>query len=246
MILTARLGTGYNHTYQLVCRQSTQEMRVPEPEISRAATMSSAPTTDKHESRVRFLDAALELIRTQGYASTTVDDLCAAAGLTKGSFFHHFKSKEDLALAAADHFGEMAENLFAGAPYHSLADPLARILGYVDFRRSLLQGPLPAITCLFGTLVQETYETHPSIREACERHISGHNDTLSRDIAEAKRRHAPHARWSVPSLAAFMHATLQGAFILAKAKQGTEIADECLAHLRRYLVLLFNQSKPKE
>ena len=179
----------------------------------------AAMTPEKHESRTRFLNAALELIRTRGYASTTVDDLCEAAQLTKGSFFHRFSSKEELAIAAADHFGEMAEGLFAGAPCHSLGDPLARILGYVDFRRLLLQGPLPAITCLFGTLLQETYASHPSIREACERHMDGHAETLARDIAEAKRRYTPHARWSVDSLAAFTQAAIQGAFILAKAKQ---------------------------
>ena len=140
----------------------------------------------------------------------------------------------------------MAEELFAGAPYHRLADPLARILGYVDFRRTLLHGDLPAITCLLGTLVQETYATHPAIREACERHITGHAAELVDDIAEARRRHAPHARWSAESLAMFTQATLQGAFILAKARQDTEVADEALAHLRRYLLLLFNPSKPKE
>jgi len=203
-------------------------------------------TAPQHDSKTRFLDAALELIRTRGYASTTVDDLCNAAQLTKGSFFHHFKSKDELALAAADHFGRMAENLFANAPYHGLADPLARVLGYVDFRRSLLRGDLPAITCLFGTLVQETYATHPAIREACEQHMSAHAAGLVDDIADARRRYAPHARWSAESVAMFTQATLQGAFILAKARQDTGVADEALAHLRRYLLLLFNQSKHKE
>jgi len=211
-----------------------------------SALRPDAMTTAQHDSKTRFLDAALELIRTQGYASTTVDDLCNAAQLTKGSFFHHFKSKDDLALAAADHFGRMAENLFAHAPYHGLADPLARVLGYVDFRRSLLQGDLPAITCLLGTLVQETYATHPDIREACERHITAHAAGLVDDIAEARRRHAPQARWSAESLAMFTQATLQGAFILAKARQNTGVADEALAHLRRYLLLLFDQPQPKE
>ena len=56
----------------------------------------------QHESRTRILDAALDVFRAKGYAATRVEDICAAAGLTKGSFFHHFKTKEDLAVAAAD------------------------------------------------------------------------------------------------------------------------------------------------
>ena len=47
-------------------------------------------------SRKKLLDASLHVIRSKGYEATTVDDICAAAGLSKGSFFHHFKSKDDL------------------------------------------------------------------------------------------------------------------------------------------------------
>jgi TetR/AcrR family transcriptional repressor of nem operon len=197
----------------------------------------------QHESKIRILDAALRVIRTKGYEATTVDDVCESAGLTKGSFFHHFKSKEDLALAAAKHFAEMADGVFSKAPYRQLPDPLARLLGYVDFRRAILKRELPEFTCLLGTMVQETYETHPSIRKACDRHISEHAASLTADIAEAKRRHTPRAKWSSESLALFTQAAIQGAFVLAKAKHGPEVADECLAHLRRYLELLFDQPR---
>ncbi|MGH6869300.1 MAG: TetR/AcrR family transcriptional regulator, partial [Methylocella sp.] len=70
------------------------------------------------------MDAAMQVIRAKGYSATTIDDVCLAAGLTKGSFFHHFKSKEELALAAAGHFASWADRLFAQAPYRVLGDPL--------------------------------------------------------------------------------------------------------------------------
>jgi TetR/AcrR family transcriptional regulator, transcriptional repressor for nem operon len=197
----------------------------------------------QHESKRKLLDAALHVIRTKGYEATTVDEVCDSAGLTKGSFFHHFDSKDQLAVAAAKHFAEMAEGVFSKAPYRKLADPLERLLGYVDFRRVMLKRELAEFTCLLGTMVQETYETHPSIRKACDRHISEHAASLLADIAEAKRRYAPRAKWSPESLALFTQAAIQGAFVLAKAKHGPGVADECLAHLRRYLELLFDQPK---
>jgi TetR/AcrR family transcriptional regulator, transcriptional repressor for nem operon len=199
-----------------------------------------------HESKTKILDAALHVIRAKGYSATTIDDLCAAAGLTKGSFFHHFKSKEELALAAADHFAEMATGLFATAPYHTAADPLDRLLGYVDFRIAIMRGDLAEFTCLLGTMVQEAYETHPAIREACDRHISDHAARVAQDIAEAKRLYAPDAPWSAEGLGLYTQATVQGALVLAKAKHGPDVAVECLEHLRRYLEMLFVQPKSKE
>jgi TetR/AcrR family transcriptional repressor of nem operon len=188
-----------------------------------------------HESKARILDAALRVIRTKGYSATTIDDVCATAGLTKGSFFHHFKSKDELALAATAHFAAMADGLFAAAPYRTLSDPRDRVIGYVKFRKSILTGDLPEFTCLLGTLVQEAYETHPAIREACDKYISAHAALVEQDIAAAKRICAPKAKWSPASLALFTQAALQGAFILAKAKHGPQIAAECIDHLQRYI-----------
>jgi TetR/AcrR family transcriptional regulator, transcriptional repressor for nem operon len=200
----------------------------------------------QHASKTRMLDAAVQAIRAKGYSAMTIDDVCLAAGLTKGSFFHHFKSKEALALAAAGHFAAMADSLFAQAPYRALHDPLERLLGYVDFRMAILQGRLPEFTCLLGTMVQETFESHPAIREACDAHISAHAAEVAKDIAEAKSRYAPDATWSAEGLGLYTQAVIQGAFILAKAKNGPEIAGECLEHLRRYLQMLFNQPEQQE
>ena len=141
-------------------------------------------TAGKPDAKTKLLDAALRVIRTKGYNATTVDELCAAAGVTKGAFFHHFKTKDDLAVAAAEHWSQITGALFASAPYHDHADPLDRILAYVDFRKALLQGETPA------------------------------------------------------SLALHTQAVLQGAFILAKAKGGPDVAAQSIDHLRRYLALL--------
>lgn len=204
------------------------------------------PAKAESDSRTRLLDAAMHVIRAQGYSATTVDDICSEAGLTKGAFFYHFKSKEDSAVAAAAHFSEMAERLFGAAPYREFADPMDRVLGYIEFRTAILAGPIPEFTCLLGTMVQEAYQTHPAIRRACDAYIGAHAAELAKDIAAAKARYAPTAEWSAESLALYTQAVLQGAFVLAKSKGGPEVARECLAHLRRYLLQLFHRPGSKE
>jgi len=197
--------------------------------------------TARHESKTRFLQAALQVIRAKGYTATTIEEVCETAGLTKGSFFHHFDSKEELALAAADYWTEGARALFASSPYHARPDALERLLAYVDFRKALLTGELADFTCLAGTMVQEVYHTHPAIREACDRSMCGHAETLEPDIDEAMRKYGVTGEWTARSLALYTQAVLQGSFILAKAKGGPAVAGECLEHLRRYIEMLFQQ-----
>jgi TetR/AcrR family transcriptional repressor of nem operon len=204
-----------------------------------------APREPAPSARTRLLEAALTVIRQKGYAATTVDELCRAAGLTKGAFFHHFASKDALAVAAAEHWSQITGALFAAAPYHSLEDPLDRVLGYLDFRKALLRGAVFEFSCLVGTMVQEAYDAHPDIRAACESSISAHAAKIEPDLAAAMAKHRIEADWSAESLALHTQAVLQGAFILAKARGGAAVAAASIDHLRRYIELLFRPPAAK-
>jgi len=185
--------------------------------------------------RARLLVAAVDLIRTKGYNATTVDDLCATAGVTKGAFFHHFDSKEHLAVEAADHWSITTSTLFAAADYHRLTTPKQRVLGYIDLRASLIGGPAETFTCLVGTMTQETFATHHAIRDACAASIFDHAATLEADLDAALTESARADGIDAVGLARHVQAVLQGSFVLAKAANDSSIVIENLAHLRWYL-----------
>src|SRR4029077_2838847 len=169
-------------------------------------------------SRDRLLDAAVDVIRAQGLHATTVDDLCAAAGVSKGAFFHHFASKDELAIAAADHWSVTTGGLFADAPYHEAEDPVDRVLGYIDFRGSLIGEVIEQYSCLVGTMVQEAYATNPALRDACGASILGHAATLEADIADALAAAGTDVTdvgAEAASLARHTQAVLQGAFVVS-------------------------------
>jgi len=90
-------------------------------------------------------------------------------------------------------------------------------------------------------MVQEAYDTSPKIRQACDASISTHAANVARDIAAAKKLYAPNATWSPEDLALFTQVVVQGAFILAKAKNGPKAAEASILHLKRYIECLFNK-----
>jgi len=194
------------------------------------------------DARTRLLDAALSLVRRQGWSATSVDQLCRAAGVTKGAFFHHFASKDDLGVAAAQRWSEVTGPLFSSADYHRHADPLERIFGYLDFRAALAQGPLEEFTCFAGTTVQETFATSDAIRAACGASITSHADELARDFRAAIAQYPPRDAVTPESLAIYTQTVLQGGFVLAKAQGGPGPLHDAIAHLKRYLAQLFATS----
>lgn len=196
----------------------------------------AAPQT----ARERLLEAGVALIRRNGFAATSVDQLCQAAGVTKGAFFHHFASKEALGVALADYWSSSTGQFFASAPFHHLSDPVERVLGYIDLRIALLAGPPESFSCVAGTMVQEAFRTSEAIRAACQASIKGNASALEADLAAAIAQSGAKGV-TAAGLARHVQTVIQGAFVLAKAEGGeaaAELAREELGHLRRYFEML--------
>ncbi|MFN7163227.1 MAG: TetR/AcrR family transcriptional regulator [Hyphomonas sp.] len=202
-----------------------------------SAPRKASPRRSPGETRDALMEAAFGLVRRQGLAATTVDDICAAAGVSKGAFFHHFKSKDELAAAAAYHWSAVTEPVFEGAAYHAPEDPLDRVLGYIDLRGAMMDGEIAEFTCFAGTMVQEAWATSPAVRAAAWDSMSRHADALVADIEAAKASRG--VELDARSLALHMVAVVQGAFILAKASGNPAIGTQSTLHLRRYVELLF-------
>jgi TetR/AcrR family transcriptional regulator, transcriptional repressor for nem operon len=210
--------------------------------------MAATRTADsvKRNSREKLIEAAIATVRYKGFSATSVDEICATAGVTKGAFFHHFASKEALAVAAAAAWTDIAEQrIFTVPDWVRLADPLERLMGHIDFRLNMLGGPIEDFTCFVGTMVQETYNSSDAIRAACDASITAYANRLAEDIELAIRANGIAHGVTALDLAYHIQAVLQGAFIMAKAKHDPQIARDTVTHLKRYVAMLFNRDMPQ-
>lgn len=194
------------------------------------------------ETREKLLAAARALMLTKGFVATGVDDVCKAAGVTKGAFFHYFPNKESLGLAVAEAQAKGIGGAFANAPFMREIDPLKRLHGYLDTALAVNADPSRPIGCLLGIFTQELAETHPEVRTFCAATFEHLRVGLEGILAAAFAAEAPKAKVDVASLADTFTALLQGSLILARARQDRQIVARQIEHFRAYVNALMGKA----
>ena len=204
--------------------------------------MTTSPQTSVSReplTKSRLLDAAERLMLARGFSATTVDEICAAAKRTKGSFFHYFDSKEALGKALLDRFCRAAHARLQAALPAREPDPLRRLHAYCEAVIAMSAECASRQGCLLGGFAQELSDTHPEIRSMCASAFTHWAATLKRELDAARAMHAPRARIDTASLAQHFIAVLEGAKLLAKAERDPAIVGRSLRHFQRYLEHLF-------
>lgn len=125
--------------------------------------MDEPKTAKARRTRERLLGEAAQLFSMKGYFHTTVDDVMARAGLTKGGFYAHFDSKEDLARAVIDHATAMWMEKVAH-PVASFGDPREQLRELLEaYRRYAVDRTFEG-GCFFANLATELDDQHDDLR----------------------------------------------------------------------------------
>lgn len=197
---------------------------------------------DASDTRQRILDAAKGLVLERGYAGTSVDGIQKAAGISRGTFFYHFPSKDDLARALMERHAQedhdLTESIMARAEKLA-SDPLQQALVFLALHEEMLEEYGPE-GCLFASYSYEAGlfddETHALIMGALEHW----RRLLGGKLEEAMKRHQPVVPDADPYLLADLASgILQGAFIMRRALGDGGLMSRHLREFRSYLELLF-------
>ncbi len=183
------------------------------------------PTASRNPAatRQKLVGATVGLILKQGFSATSVDQICAAAGVTKGSFFHHFENKEALGLAAADWWGEMGTALYAVAWQDPDLDPLEQLHRFFDIMSGFTERPDDPCVCVVGMLSQEMTGTHPNFRGVCAGHLDDWTRHVVKMLTAAKAKHPPVVDFDPEKVAWFLNSLWQGSMLISKTRQAPEM-----------------------
>ncbi len=190
-----------------------------------------------------LLDAAQSLVLTKGFEATSVEEICRKARLTKGSFFHYFKSKEDLAKTLLERFCcSSFEAMRSGCCRACQSgDPLERVYAHINLALENARAADGGQGCLLGVMAQELSDSRPEIRSLCEKGFKEWAGMFAKDLQAAKAKYAPKSGLRPESLAEHFIAVIEGSLILAKTKQDKKVMERNLMHFRDYIRSLFRR-----
>lgn len=202
-------------------------------------------TRDPERTRESILDAAQALILDHGYGSTTVDAVVTRAGVTKGAFFHHFRSKADLARALVERYALMDREVLERHLERArklASDPLQQLLiliGLYEEEFEALADPFPG--CLFASYIYENKLFDAGTLEVLRESTLMWRAVAREMLEKVAAAHPPREPVDLDSLADLFYALAEGSYIMTKTLGDKTLVARHLRHLKTYLELLFGK-----
>lgn len=201
--------------------------------------------TDSSElTRDRILRTAQTLILDKGYAGTSLADIVGALGVTKGAFFHHFASKDELARALIRRYSERDHSAFDDYARRADAltdDPVQSALLLVSlFEEALAQRERPVRGCLFAAYIYQQGQFEPEVRDFLRATFDGWVGLFEAKFEAALRARSPRVPVTARELGEMMVALFEGAIILGRAFEDPKALARQVRQFRNYLKLLFD------
>ena len=166
------------------------------------------------DTREKLIRSAQALMLGKGYSATGVDDLCRDAGVSKGSFYHQFSSKEELAIAALGDFYETALRNLLAIEVAGVV-PEQRLFAFLD--AIARQGhEFWKSGCLLGSLASEMALSSPALQTEVARLFSQTAQALE-PLIEPFVASLPAGAPSAAALAEHFLIVVEGAIVMSRA-----------------------------
>jgi TetR/AcrR family transcriptional repressor of nem operon len=171
-----------------------------------------------HSTKQRLIDAGLRMLLEQGYNSLGIQALLDATDTPKGSFYHHFKDKEDFALQVLDaYMASVHAGLDACLLDHTLP-PLARIRRFFEMTQESYRQD-GYLGCLMGGLGQELSGVSEIFRRKIDWCLSSIAERMAKCLQEAQQNGDIPAASNVENMADLLVDCWEGAALRSRLRR---------------------------
>ncbi|HEY3648145.1 MAG TPA: TetR/AcrR family transcriptional regulator [Streptosporangiaceae bacterium] len=176
---------------------------------------------DGSATRQRILDTAERLVIDNGFAATSVDQVIAESGTSKGAFFHHFDSKTALARALVDRYAaaDIGHLERAVAQVEAATDdPAARVIAFLRvFEDGADELMAAQSSCLYVSVLTERQLASSGTWDQITRAVLAWRAELARLLDDALAARPDAIPVDTSALADHVFVTFEGAFVLARS-----------------------------
>jgi TetR/AcrR family transcriptional repressor of nem operon len=191
----------------------------------------------KGNAKEKLTRSALQIMLSRGYTATTVDEICEGAGLSKGSFYHFFETKEDIGVAALELFHQEGFKQSIGGKYSEITDPIERVFGFLDHVETVAKD-IWGDGCLLGNFALELADTNPIIRNRVSALLKKSTENLARIFEPIANIRKKGEGPSAVELAEHYISLIEGAIVLGKAHKDWRRIPTAIRQFRHYLECL--------
>jgi AcrR family transcriptional regulator len=163
-----------------------------------------------HSLRDKIVEATKELIWERGFENMSPRDVMDRSGAGQGSLYHHFRSKQALAVAALDEM-KAEEMANVDAIFDPALPPLARIERYLTRERRMLRG------CRLARIANEGAIEDDALRAPVAAYLDHITGLIAASLSEAQQRGELEPSIDAGQIGATLMAIVEGGFVLARA-----------------------------
>ncbi len=196
------------------------------------------------DTRTRILDIAQDAVLAKGFDATSIDEIVAAAEITKGGFFYHFRDKGALAVALLERYVEADNAIFDGI--HARArqlvdDPLQQaLIGFEMLAETLEDMPNGHPGCLVASIAYQDRLFDARVRDLNREAVLGWRERFKAIFADVAAVYPPNDRVDPDALADMATCAVEGGIVLAKAFGDPLATAKQVRLVRSYVKLLFS------
>jgi TetR/AcrR family transcriptional regulator, transcriptional repressor for nem operon len=188
----------------------------------------------------RIIEAAAPVFNRNGFVGTSLSDLMEATGLQKGGIYRHFKSKEELAVAAFDHAWRVARKtrwLDVDKTEGAIGQLQKLVANFVERRAGLVQGGCPVLnTAIDSDDGNPVLRDH--VRKALQQWAKGICDIVAAGIQSHEIRRDVDAQ----AVATLLISALEGAIMMTRLQESTQPLEKVREYLNSFLQSLAETS----